>query len=72
MRVVVELLGVLLWLVGVGFFVVAFITPNKYPLSLASAPQVTQVYAEATYYGILATAALLAGLFLLVSARRSA
>lgn len=71
MRIVVEGLGVLAWLGGVVLFVVAFTTPGKYPLAQASAPQVAQVYSEATYYAILAVGAFLAGLFLLVSVRQS-
>lgn len=71
MRIVVEGLGVLAWFGGIVLFVIAFITPGKYPLALASAPQVAQVYSEATYYAALSVAAFLAGLFLLVSARRT-
>jgi hypothetical protein len=71
MKTVIELIAVLCWLAGLALFVVAFITPNKYAMLSASAIQTTQVYSEALYYAGLSIAALLSGVFLMVTVRKS-
>ena len=68
LRSIVQILGVLTLLAGVYFFMNALTIPARYTLSAASAVQITQVYSEATYNGIMAVAAFtLAGILILGS-----
>lgn len=57
MRIISFLLGALCVVGGIGFALVGFITPFQYNRELASAIQITQVYAEADHYVLLAIAA---------------
>lgn len=57
MKTVMTIIGVLTLVGGILLFIAAFTTPTKYPLSGASAIQISQVYAEATFYAVLAIAA---------------
>lgn len=41
---------------GIGFLIQAVTSPSGYNLYSASAPQVTQVYTEAVYYGVVSVA----------------
>lgn len=70
MRIVVQIVAIVFWFAAVGLFVYAFTLPSGYPLSAASAPQVTQVYSQSTYYAVLAIAAGVIGLFLMVGVRQ--
>lgn len=71
MKVLVEIVGVLA-LVGGAFLLFRAVTyPGGFALSTASAVQITQVYSEATYYGVLSVAAfVLAGVLLLAAGSR--
>lgn len=57
MKTVMTIIGALTLCAGILLFIVAFTTPTKYPLTGASAIQISQVYAEATFYAVLAIAA---------------
>lgn len=70
MRTIVNLFAALFWLAAAGLLLYAFIFPAGYNLATASAPQVTQVYSQATYYGVLAIAAGIVGLFLVMTSGR--
>lgn len=66
MKVITTIIGTLVLLGGIVLFIAAIITPQKYPLSGASAIQIAQVYSEATFYGVLSIAAfVLAGVLVL-------
>lgn len=66
MRTVVELFAAVVMLAGVAMGVYAFTLPTRYNTALASALQITQVYSQATFYGVLAIALFaLAGVLML-------
>lgn len=54
-------------LAGMGLFLLAAATPSTYHLAGASAPQISQVYAEASHYALLSCAAFLFGILIEVS-----
>lgn len=56
MRTVIELTAAVVMLAGVGMGIYAFTLPTRYDTALASALQMTQVYSQATFYGVLAIA----------------
>lgn len=57
MKVITTIVGALVLFGGIALFMMAIITPQKYPLTGASALQIAQVYSEATFYGVLSIAA---------------
>lgn len=57
MKTVMTIIGALTLVAGILLFIMAFTTPTKYPIATASAIQISQVYAEATFYAVLAIAA---------------
>lgn len=66
MKLVFDVVSALALVGGSALFALALLTPSKYSLSGASAVQISQVYAESTYYAVLAVAAFaLAGILLL-------
>ncbi len=64
MRIIYGLLTAIIMLAGIYFLFQAITTPTLYNLSSASAPQVTQVYSEATYYALVAAASFLLAILL--------
>lgn len=62
-----QLLSVLAFIAGVGYFFSATGTPGQYRMYSASAVQITQVYAEATYYAILSAACIMMGIFIQIA-----
>lgn len=56
MRTIVELFAAVVMLAGCAVGVYAFALPTRYDTALASALQVTQVYSQATFYGVLSIA----------------
>lgn len=67
MRTLIELLAGVCWLAGLVLVGIALSTPGKYPLAMASAAQISQVYAEASYYALIAIAAFLSGILMMAS-----
>lgn len=67
MRTIAQLLAAVALLGGAALFVLAIQTPGKYLMLAKSAVQVSQVYSEATFYGVMAIAAFAAGILLAVS-----
>ena len=67
MRLVAYFLGAVCVVGGIGFTVVGFITPFQYNTELASAIQMTQVYAEADHYVLLGIAAFTLGVVFTVA-----
>jgi len=66
MKLITTVIGTLVLFGGILMLIMAFITPSKYPTATASAFQITQVYSEATFYGVIAIAAfVLAGVLVL-------
>lgn len=56
MKIVYDVIGALALLGGIGLLGLALYTPTKYSLVGASAIQISQVYSEASYYGVMAIA----------------
>lgn len=67
MRVLTQLFAAVVFLAGITLFVIAFTTPGKYYLTIASADQRTQVYSEAIMYGVLSIAAFCCAIVLTVA-----
>lgn len=57
MKTVMTIIGAVTLSIGMLLFIIAFTVPARYPLMNASALQITQVYAEATFYALLAVGA---------------
>lgn len=68
MRRLFQVLAFFAFAAGIVGFYYAFNYPRGYNLTTASAIQATQVYAEATYYGVLAITALVTTVVLLLAA----
>ncbi len=71
MRPVATMLGIVLFLTGVIALAYSLSYPGQFVLTTASAVQVQQVYAVATYYATLGIGALLASIFLAISVLES-
>jgi hypothetical protein len=71
-RGVAQLIGIIAFLGGGYCLYLAITTPIKFNLQLASAVQVTQVYSEATYYGVVAGVLFLLAIFVQLSLTYSA
>lgn len=67
MKIVSNIVGVIALLGGIVFGFMAFIEPSNYSLTTASAPQVTQVYAQAGYYADLAIICILIAIAVILS-----
>lgn len=70
MKTFVNLLSAVALLAGIGALVYAFTTPGRYALIEASAIQITQVYAEATLYAVIAVGILLVAVVLQAAGRQ--
>lgn len=70
MRAVIQLVGALTFLAGVGMLLHAAYLPTTYVLRGASAVQISQVYDTAGYYAALATAVFAATLVLALAGQR--
>lgn len=72
MRVIMDIVGAIVLFAGIFLLFRAVTAPAGFPLSMASAVQITQVYTEAIYYGILAIGAfMLAGILLIALGTRN-
>lgn len=67
MKILIHLVAAVALIAGAYFVFQALATPGKYPLSSASAVQATQVYTEAMYYALVATALFLLGILIEVA-----
>jgi len=68
MKTLITILGALALVGGILLFGAALLTPSQYPLASASAIQLSQVYAQATYYAVLSVAAFVfAGVLLIAT-----
>ncbi len=66
MRTVIELFAAIVMLAGIAVGLYAFSIPSRFALDAANTLQVTQVYSQATFYGVLAVALFaLAGVLML-------
>ena len=68
MKAIVEVVGAIVLVGGIIALVKALSTPGSYAINDASAIQISQVYAEATYWAVIAVAAfVLAGVLMLAA-----
>lgn len=72
MTIFTRLVGALAMLAGIGWMFTAVTYPGSFSLRTASAVQVTQVYSEATYYGVLAIVAFSFAILVELAGRRQA
>jgi hypothetical protein len=68
MRTITLVIASILFLFGVGLFVQALQTPENYVMTGASAVQISQVYAVATFRAVLSVAAFAASAVLAIAA----
>jgi hypothetical protein len=67
MRTIISVISAVALLAGLALLGIAFTTPGKYALTNASAIQASTVYAEATYYAVMAVGVLLFAILLTVA-----
>ena len=68
MKTITTILGALASVGGILLFIVAFITPFRFSLAGASEIQISRVYTQATFFGVLSVAAFVfAGVLLLAA-----
>lgn len=71
MRFIVEIFAAVVMLAGCAVGIYAFTVPNRFPLAEASAIQITQVYSQATFYGVIAIALFAFAAVLVLSLRQN-